>query len=392
LIKDQTSTEERKGEQTQPEQPGIRERAEEVSERWGEVLEDFRLPCPMGGGTMQAQGVVHNRLYEFQTGEPGAVNPVEVLSISFVCTRCGYTTTFDAKMFKPACVAQLEGVSPEECLQMTRPSFGVLLPLRGGEDAQTFLDLATAIAAIHDGDVLAFSIASNTRGEESLARRVRNYEPRLGAHAPFLALRRGGETVKETLDETLSHFESDLILVDAHAWFLDQERELANLLSDLLKSSKSDIGIVYNRGLESVGRVLLATSGGPNAQAAAPLVLDVLKAFDAQLEVLYVADPEEREEVGLSRISDTFAGLDVTDVEVEKQVILSEQPIQTIRNEAADSDLLILGASRADLRGTSWENSFANQVAEGVDITTVVVLSRGGGRRPWLKQLLLGTE
>lgn len=94
----------------------------------------------------------------------------------------------------------------------------------------------------------------------------------------------------------------------------------------------------------------------------------------------------------MSRILDTLVGVDVADVEIEEQVIVAEDPIRIIGDEAADCDFLIMGGAPDGWRGKSREDSFPHQVAETVGITSVAVLSRDGGRESWLRRLPMGTE
>src|SRR5215470_11427236 len=101
------------------EEEWYKRQAEQISHRWGERLDRFELPCPMCKGELQFQGARRDRLYEFAEGEPGTVTPLNVLPISFVCNRCGYTAEFDAELFNPAYLAKLQGASPDRVAELS---------------------------------------------------------------------------------------------------------------------------------------------------------------------------------------------------------------------------------------------------------------------------------
>jgi hypothetical protein len=71
---------------------------------------------------------------------------------------------------------------------------------------------------------------------------------------------------------------------------------------------------------------------------------------------------------------------------------VSEDPIQAISGQAADRDLLVMGGLPRGWRGIFHGDRFLSRVADNADITTVAVLSCGGGHEPWLKRLPLGAE
>lgn len=366
--------------------------AGQLSEKWDQAIENFQIPCPLCRGRMQAQGVDHDHLYEFAQGEPGSVNPIDVFTMSFVCNRCGYTAEFDVELFNPAYLARLEGQPPERVARLTRREYRVLVPLRGDERSNTMLKLASAIAHIRHGDVLVLNAASKEGFEEVLEKKVRDFKPASGSPAPVMLLGQRRENLSDSLTETVEQQGCDLLLIQAKGWSGVDQVGVSGLLEGVLKDALSDIAIVHDRGLPSVDRVLLATSGGPNAQAAAPLMLDIVRAFDAELHLLYIATPDDPqgEEIGLSRIADTLGDLEVTDIKMQRRVVFDPDPIQKIVTESADYDLLILGGSPQDWRGRLRLNSFSAKIARNTTTTAIVVLAQKNRPHSWIYHLLYG--
>jgi len=373
------------------------ERAEELSQRWAEILRDFALPCPMCKGELEIQGVVPSRMFEFAEGEPGAVNPVDLMPIHFICNHCGYTAAFDSQLFNPAHLARLAGAKPERVAALTVRDYRVLLPLRGDEHSNTLLHLATAIARSRYGDIVVLSATSQPQLNEMLARKVQDYRPRAGSRTPVTVINRTADSLRTNLSQAVTRQKCDLLLIEARGWHKGAggrkaggQAEVGPLIEKILLDDLCSVAIVHDRGLKQVNRVLLATSGGPNAQAAMPLVLDVVRAFEAELHILYIASPADPEgvDVGHSRITETLGDTSVDDIRLQQRVLVEADPVQTLISEAGEYDLLVIGGSPRDWRGKIQLNSFSAKVARNSDTTAVVLIAPGDQPRSLIGRLL----
>src|SRR6266849_6398296 len=76
--------------------------AQLLSRQCGDRLDDFKLPCPLCRGQLVFEGARRNPLYEFAENEPGTIDFLNLLTLSFICDRCGYVAEFDAELFNPA--------------------------------------------------------------------------------------------------------------------------------------------------------------------------------------------------------------------------------------------------------------------------------------------------
>jgi nucleotide-binding universal stress UspA family protein len=379
------------------ESPELRDLAEDLSRRWSEILEDYSLPCPLCRGELEMQGVAAARLYEFAEGEPGAVNPIELLPIHFLCGNCGYTAVFDSQLFNPAHLARLAGEKPERVAALTVRDYRVLLPLRGDERSNTILHLATAIAASRNGDILVLESASGEAMSERVAQKLQDYRPRAGSPATVNVIQRTNEPLRVNLTQAVTRHRCDLLLIEARGWHKGAggrkaggQSEVGPLIEEILLEDLCSVGIVHDRGLPQVNRVLLATSGGPNAQAAVSLVLDIVRAFEAELHVLYIASPADSESVavGHSRIAETLGEIDAEGIRLQQRVIVEEDPVQGLISEAGEYDLLVIGGSPRDWRGKIQLNSFSATVARNADTTTIVLIAPGDQPRSFLSRLL----
>ena len=368
-------------------------RAQRISEKWGKRLDHFELPCPLCKGELQFQGVYYDHLYEFAEGEPGVVNELDVLPISFVCNRCGYTAEFDADLFNPAFLAQLQGAAPERVNELTVRDFSVLIPLTGKEESNTLLELATAVAEVQGGSALVFNATRNENDDLILHNKLERYRPQAGAPAPVRLTRHTITNLAEALAEVVEAEECDLLLIDVHGpSFAGSNAQAAagDTIKRVLKKSLCDVAIVHDRGLPEVRRILLATAGGPNAKTAAQLAVNLASAFNAEIHFLNVASPNnpDARADGKARIAETLHDVLMPEnVRFRSHVIVSSDPVQAIVQEAAGFDLLLVGDSPRDWRGKVPLNSISAKAARNCTATALIVLGRHSQIQSWLERL-----
>lgn len=364
-------------------------RAEQISEKWGKRLDDFELPCPLCKGELQFQGVYYDHLYEFAEGEPGVINELDVLPISFVCNRCGYTAEFDSDLFNPAFLARLQGAPPERVEALTVRDYSVLIPLTGQEKSNTLIELATAVAEVQGGRALVYDATRNDNDNLVLREKLARYQPQAGAPAPIYLTSQN----RAGLADVVQAEGCDLLLIDVHGLDVPGGRSPAasgNAIKEVLKRSLCDIAIVQDRGLQEVNRILLATAGGPNAKIAAQLGVNLASAFNAEIEFFNVSSPNnpEAEADGQARIAETLHDVLIADnVRFRSRVVVSSDPVQAIVQEAARFDLLLIGDSPRDWRGQMPLNSISSKAARNCTATAMIVLGRNSKIQSWLDRL-----
>jgi hypothetical protein len=148
-----------------------------LSHKWGERLDDFKLPCPLCRGNLQIEGARRNPLYEFAENEPGALQQLDLLTISFICDRCGYVAEFDAELFNPAYLAQLQGEKQDKVAELTLHNYRILVPLAVDDKTDTILHTASAIASVHHGDVTILSVTTDEADIEHIKDKIHQNTP-----------------------------------------------------------------------------------------------------------------------------------------------------------------------------------------------------------------------
>jgi nucleotide-binding universal stress UspA family protein len=366
-------------------------RLEIISQKWGDRLDDFDLPCPLCKGELKFQGVTRGKLYEFAEGEPGIVAPLDVFPITFVCNLCGYIAEFDAELFNPAYLAQISGAAPERIAELMGPDFKVLLLLRGDERNKTILDLATAVAGQRQGDVIVINAAGGETSARTLEERVHHYRPAPGNPAPVFILRPDSSKIQEAVPQLLARQRCNLMMVSAKGWSREEEGSIVSAIKKVLSEQICDIALVFDRGFHEIDRILLATSGGPSAKVAAPYAVDLARAFDAELHLLYIASPDSPggEEEGHRRIAETldYLALD-PNVIFKRHITVGKDSAQEIIDASGDYDLLLIGGSPRSLRGSIRLDTASARIARNSPATSVVVLAQQNQDRSWLSRLL----
>lgn len=363
------------------------DRARAISRRWGERLDGFTLPCPLCHGKLEFHGMLHDQLYEFAEGEPGVVEPQAIYPLTFVCNRCGYAAEFDAELFNPAYLATLAGAKHELVSELAGHKSRVVVPLHSSERGDTSLDLATALVGGQAGEVVVIDTGRTEAEAELLAGRLEAYRPARGDPAPVTVVRKGTRKLAAVVREQ----RANLLLMTVQGQTRVDESSLVGFLQQVMTQTTADVVLVYDRGLPEVGRILFATAGGPSAHAAAPFAVNLARAFEAHLHLLYVAAPDapNPQEIGHQRIADTLSEVEVPeDLTMQRRVVTDRNPTAAIVAESSNYDLLVIGGSPEGWQTRLRLDTLSTKIARNSDATTLVMLSRTGLPRPWWRRLL----
>jgi nucleotide-binding universal stress UspA family protein len=210
----------------------------------------------------------------------------------------------------------------------------------------------------------------------------------VGDPAPVQLIRKAGADLGEELLRVSSEQDCDLLMLDGHDW-ANLRPNVTDAVNKVLETSVCNVAIVYNRGLQDVRRILLATSGGANARAAAQVAIPLAKAFDAQLHILYVASPNHpnwREE-GQKVIADTLRDLSMDGIDIERHIQTSPDFVDTVIEESCNCDLLLMGASTPKLTEQNRKSSISAKIARNSPATSIMVHAHHNLFESWLKRL-----
>jgi nucleotide-binding universal stress UspA family protein len=359
--------------------------AQQLSHDWKDRLDEFMLPCPLCKGELLFQGVYRDRLYEFAENEPGVINPMNVLPISFICNRCGFTAEFDSELFNPSYLAQLAGAEEAEIEDLRLQHYRVLIPMSGSETSNTLLKLGTALAGEEAGEVVVLNIDDN--GMDRLEEKLHRFTPAPGNPAPLLLRDVPAANLRSKLAEVAGEQKSNVLLIDWRNWLPNGAKPITDIVTT---DVTCDVCVVHDRGLPAVHRILLLTGGSQNARAAAPKAISLAKAFEAELHILHITPKLEHPQLDEKRHILGLLGNPriPPDLRVEYRVVVSDQLVPTLVDEAGRYDLLVIGASNRDWRGRVRMDSVAARIIRNSGVTALLVRARGSLIRSWFRRIL----
>jgi nucleotide-binding universal stress UspA family protein len=296
----------------------------------------------------------------------------------FICNRCGYTAEFDADLFNPAYLARLHGEREERIEALEVDEFRAIVAMSGDERGDTLLDVASALCASRDGEIIVMNVNQQTDVDPQLAKLVENYKPPRGAPAPVHLIHERREDIGNAIAETARREKCDVLFMGWRGWTRNERVVMGTVIDPALREALCDVILVNDHGLpQHVHRILLVTAGGPNARVAAPIGVDMAKGFEAKLHVLSVVRPDipSPKATGEEQIAATLSDIPFADLNqyVEREVQISAQPMQTIIQEAAAYDMLIIGAAPRNWRGEINADSFVSKVVRNVGISSLIV-------------------
>ena len=144
---------------------------------------------------------------------------------------------------------------------------------------------------------------------------------------------------------------SDLILLGWHKPLLNQSR-LGGTVYDVMSTAKSDVGVLIDRGLKSIQRILLPFGGSLHDQCALRVARRLNREQGARITILHVVPPNRQKEdprMGARAQFDSVFNDTVSGKTVGMKVVEHEEPARAALVEAAQGyDLIIVGC------GAEW--------------------------------------
>jgi len=125
---------------------------------------------------------------------------------------------------------------------------------------------------------------------------------------------------------------------------------VGNPIGWLLKNVNSNLGLFKDNGVRRFSKVLIALRPGRRNQAFIDVADKICQHFDASLTLLNIVSEGEKEGGKLKKTSEEI--LSSTKSKSELKIVKSNDPVETISEESAGYDLLILGTPEKD----NWLN------------------------------------
>lgn len=272
---------------------------------------------------------------------------------------------------------------------ISRP-YCVLLPLMSLKEARTLLPLAQALAADQGGRLIVLHVVAVPEGRplsEAAAEVSRSRE----ALDLFLAqnghtgvqvktLVRVAREVWEGIWETVREEEVDLLLLGWRGETLP-DTAVEKMVHPLLAQPPCDVVLVRPgtdvtgpEGWGGLRRILLPVRGGPHAALSLRVAQALAEVADAEVTLLHVTDRGARdaEEELFVTFAPALRGLE----RLTRSVTIVGDVSESIIQEAGGHQAIVMGAPARRVDPDGWGGPVLDAVAEGVDVTLVVVKKR----------------
>ena len=264
-----------------------------------------------------------------------------------------YFALFEKKMrhTKPQTL-ELESpvLSPEE------GQFTIVVPLSNPHTVDSLIEIAAALAKKKNGIVVGLTVVQVPQQlpiregvkiahhSRPLLKSAEKHAAKLGI--PFESdLRLGHNATDAIIDAVRSH-NADILVMGWKGFANTRDRIFGQMTDHMIRHCPCDLALVKitNRPRK---KILLATSGGPNATLGADFSSGFSKLFNATVDACVVvkkdADKEE-ERAALKRIEGSIAALNL-EGDTGRHVVHANSVAAGISKAARDYDLVIMGAA-----------------------------------------------
>jgi glucosyl-3-phosphoglycerate synthase len=262
----------------------------------------------------------------------------------------------------------------------------IVIPLANPRTAADLVRIGAALVA-PGGTLTALSIVEVAEGMPlsegaTRARQARRLLQRVLEFTPdgvdLRTVVRIGRRASEGIVELAAEDEADLIIFGwggRPAGRQDGTDVFSPTIDEVLRDAPCDIAVVKQRGISEVQRIMVPVRGGPHADLALRFAAAIGRSFGAEVDALHVVDPgldpmlRAQTERALAILVRQQGGEGP-----QARVIEAADVAAAILAEAADSELLVMGASApASADGSSF-GELPETVAQGGAGPTVIVV------------------
>jgi len=121
---------------------------------------------------------------------------------------------------------------------------------------------------------------------------------------------------------------------------------VGNPIGWLLRNVNSNLALFKDNGVRRFSKVLIALRPGRRNQAFIDVADEICQHFGASLTLLNIISENERKTAALQKTSEEV--ISSTKSKSELKIVKSSNPVETISEESASYDLLILGTPEKD--------------------------------------------
>ncbi len=265
--------------------------------------------------------------------------------------------------------------------------FRVLVPLANPATAAQLIDMAAAIAADRDGEIVAVRIAvvpeqlppseedAYVERERSILELATSRANSLGV--PITTLVRVGHDAARAILETARERDCDLIILGWKGYGTTRQKILGEVTDAVVMNAHSDVMLIKLVGDKPLKKFLLPTAGGEHARCAEEYLASIITHVEGTLTLCGVASPED----GADEVSSVNQVLNESvsrisresQLEVRSKVLRHASVTGGILEDAKNYDAIVIGAAGAGMYSQLLFGSIPESIARDSDKTVILV-------------------
>jgi len=169
-----------------------------------------------------------------------------------------------------------------------------------------------------------------------------------------------------------------------------RKKILGSVLEPLIQESPCDVGVMKIKGNGKIRKILIPTAGGPNAKLAFEWGSWIAKQNKGKLTLLSVVSDERKIKKGESCLLETKKTAHYASELVKEKIVYGRNVLSKILKESRDYDLILIGASKANLWRRIRFGTIPEKLTRISPISVLVVRKYEGVILSWIRRFLAG--
>ncbi len=265
--------------------------------------------------------------------------------------------------------------------------FRVLVPLANPTTAAQLIDMAAAVAADREGEIVALRIAVVPEQlppseEDAYVERERSILELASSRAnilgvPITTLVRIGHDAARAILETARERQCELIILGWKGYGTTRQKILGEVTDAVVANAHSDVMLVKLAGENTMKTFLLPTAGGEHARCAEQYLASIISHQKGSLTLCGVAPPDAAEETVNSVnkvLNDTMTRINrKNQLDVRSKTLHHSSVIEGILEEAENYDAVVVGAAGAGMYSQILFGSLPETIAKSTNRSVILV-------------------
>ncbi len=283
--------------------------------------------------------------------------------------------------------------------EIAHKDFKIILGIEKKYEVHPLMNTALSIAKEKDGEIFVTHViplppqTPLNVGREFIKERREFLEiaDKLGekSQVPVSFNIRVSHEIFHGLLDSVVEYKGDALILGSGE-FKARGKILGSVLDPLIQEAPCDVGVMKIKGDGKIKRILLPTAGGPNARLAFEWGTWIAKQNKGKLTLFSVVSDERKIKKGESCLLETKKAVHYDSELIEEKIVYGRNVLSKIRRESSDYDLILIGASKANLWRRVRFGTIPEKLTRISPISVLVVRKYEGAILSWIRRFLAG--